>query len=86
VTVWEPPTQFGYLWHIGRERATATEVQIRFVPQGDTATRIEVEHRGWERLGAQASEIRERNQTGWQTVMPHYLASVQKAQKEQRGE
>ena len=78
VTVWDPPGRLGYLWHIGRERSTATEVQVRFVPQGKANTRIEIEHRGWEQLGTEGAEIRNKNQIGWQTVMPHLLAAITK--------
>ena len=52
VVAWEPPHRFVYLWHLRRDRADATEVEIRFFPAGD-ATRVEIEHRGWERLGAE---------------------------------
>ena len=34
VTVWEPPSRFVYLWHIRRDRADATEVEIRFAERG----------------------------------------------------
>lgn len=77
VTVWEPPTRLGYLWHLRRDRADATEVEIRFVKQGDVATRIEIEHRGWERLGAGGQDWRDRNRVGWETLLPHYLAAVE---------
>jgi uncharacterized protein YndB with AHSA1/START domain len=77
ITVWEPPTQLAYLWHLGRDRANATEVEIRFVPHGDTATRIEIEHRGWERLGRSAEVWRERNLMGWQTLIPHFLSALE---------
>ena len=32
VTAWEPPPRLAYLWHIGRDRAEATEVEIRSSP------------------------------------------------------
>lgn len=76
VTVWKPPTQLGYLWHLRRDRADATEVDIRFTARGDAATRVEIEHRGWERLGAAAAQWREMNQMGWQTLLPHFQAAV----------
>jgi hypothetical protein len=76
VTVWEPPTQLSYLWHLGRDRSDATEVEIRFLAQGATATRIEIEHRGWERLGIDGAEWRERNRFGWQTLLPHYRSAI----------
>jgi len=30
--MWEPPTRIGYLWHLRRDRADATEVEITFTP------------------------------------------------------
>jgi len=76
VTVWRPPTQLSYLWHLGRDRTDATEVEVRFVAQGATATRIEIEHRGWERLGTAGQEWRDQNQAGWKALVPHYLEAV----------
>jgi hypothetical protein len=78
VTVWKPPTQLAYLWHLRRDRADATEVEIRFLATGDAATRVEIEHRGWERLGSVAGEWRERNRAGWRSLLPHYLAAIEK--------
>lgn len=78
VTVWKPPTQLAYLWHLGRDRAGATEVEIRFVAQGAAATRIEIEHRGWERLGSTGEQWRDRNRAGWQTLLPHFRAAITK--------
>ena len=46
---------------------------IRFVAHGDRTTRVEIEHRGWERL-AGGETARERNRTGWETLLPHYRA------------
>lgn len=77
VTVWEPPTRLGYLWHLRRDRADATEVEIRFVERGMAATRVEIEHRGWERLGAGGQDWRDRNRAGWETLLPHYAAAVE---------
>jgi uncharacterized protein YndB with AHSA1/START domain len=74
VTIWEPPTRFGYTWHLKRDRSDATDVEIRFVPRADGATRVEIEHRGWERLGAGGEDWRDRNYGGWSTLLPHYLA------------
>jgi uncharacterized protein YndB with AHSA1/START domain len=76
VTIWEPPTRFGYTWHLKRDRSDATDVEIRFVPANGGATRVEIEHRGWERLGAGGQDWRDRNYGGWSTLMPHYLAAT----------
>ena len=81
VTVWKPPTQVTYLWHLGRDRADATEVDIRFVARGDGATRVEIEHRGWERLGEAGVQWREQNLAGWQTLLPHYQDAIAKGDR-----
>jgi hypothetical protein len=78
VTVWEPPNQLGYRWHLGRDRSDATEVNIRFLAQSSDRTRIEIEHRGWQRLGSSAAEWRERNVIGWDSLLPNYLAAIEK--------
>lgn len=72
VTVWEPPTRLAYLWHIGADRADATEVEIRFVDQGDATTQVEIEHRGWERLGLRGPGWRDTNRAGWDGVLPEF--------------
>ena len=76
VTAWEPPGRLAYRWHLGRDRADATEVEIRFIPAGARATRIEIEHRGWEQAGAAAGYWRDRNQHGWQALLPRFAAAA----------
>jgi hypothetical protein len=75
---WNPPTDLTYRWHLRADRANATEVEIQFQAQGPAATRIEIEHRGWERLGNDADQWRERNQAGWESLLPHFLAAIAK--------
>lgn len=76
VTIWEPPHRIAYLWHLRRDRADATDVEIRFLPAAPSRTRVEIEHRGWQRLGADAEVWRDRNRAGWTTLLPHYLAAA----------
>jgi uncharacterized protein YndB with AHSA1/START domain len=79
VTLWEPPHRFVYTWHLMRDRADATEVEIRFVPHA-SITRVEIEHRGWERLGMEEGRTwRDRNMGGWSTLLPHYIAAADRA-------
>jgi hypothetical protein len=79
VTAWQPPDGFAYLWHIGTDRAHATDVRISFVPLGDATTRIDIEHDGWQRLGADAGTWRARNTTGWRALFPRIQAAVTSA-------
>jgi uncharacterized protein YndB with AHSA1/START domain len=76
VTAFDPPRRLSYLWHIRRDRADATEVAISFHEIGDDRTRVEIEHRGWERLGDGAESWRERNLTAWRSLLPHYREAV----------
>jgi uncharacterized protein YndB with AHSA1/START domain len=77
VTAWDPPTLLGYQWHLGQDPADATEVEVHFVAQGSAATRIEVEHRGWERLGTRADGLRNRNRLGWDAFLEHYVPATE---------
>lgn len=77
VTVWQPPDQLSYLWHLGQQRATATEVAIRFSADGDDATHIEIEHTGWERLGEREDTLRRQNRLGWESLLPRFTAAVE---------
>ena len=74
ITVWDPPRRLGYLWHLRQDRADATRVDIVFHDHG-SATRIEIEHSGWERLGAKGPDLRDRNMNGWNGLLPHFIAA-----------
>jgi uncharacterized protein YndB with AHSA1/START domain len=76
VTTWDPPSRLGYTWHLKRDRSDATDVEIRFIARGEAGTKVEIEHRGWERLGADGPDWRDRNVDGWTTLMPYYLEAA----------
>lgn len=78
VTHWEPPTKLAYLWHIGQDRANATEVEIHFLTGGSGVTRIEIEHRGWQHLGPEGDERRAQNRGGWEGLLPHFVAAAER--------
>ena len=75
IVLWEPPRRLAYTWHLRQDRADATEVEIAFTAQPDGSTRVEIEHRGWERLGARGPELRGRNERGWSGLLPHFVAA-----------
>jgi activator of Hsp90 ATPase-like protein len=68
---WEPPRSFTMSWYPGHDSSEATELQVRFAPDGD-GTRVELEHRGWEARGAQAAEARTSYNNGWDTVLGYF--------------
>lgn len=73
ITAWDPPNRIAYLWHIRRDRADATDVDIRFVATGEASSRLEITHTGWERLGAEAPAWRDANRAGWSGLLPHFV-------------
>jgi hypothetical protein len=80
VTIWNPPTRLAYLWHLRRDRSDATEVEIWFRADETGATRIEIEHRGWERLGSEGDQWRDRNRAGWESLLRHFIAAIAKGE------
>lgn len=78
VTAWDPPSKLAYRWHLGQDRQDATDVEVRFVAVGAADTRVEIEHSGWEHLGDGAEELRNRNRLGWRTLLPHFVAAIEK--------
>ena len=65
VTAWEPPDRFVLAWQIAPDRspqpdpAKSSEVEVRFADSGGGATRVDVEHRCWERHGDGGREYRD---------------------------
>ena len=82
IVLWEPPRRLVYTWHLRQDRSDATEVEIVFTPEAGGATRVEIEHRGWERLGARGPGLRERNERGWGGLLPHFAAACAREREE----
>ena len=73
VTIWEPPRRIVFAWLITPEwkfqpdRSKASEVEVTFTPLGDGTTRVDLEHRCFERYGEGGETMRDRVNTegGW---------------------
>ena len=84
VIAWEPPERVVFGWHLGPEwkydpdESLATEVEVRFVVEGPTTTRVELEHRGFERLGERADELRipVAGEGGWSGLLELFSKAV----------
>jgi uncharacterized protein YndB with AHSA1/START domain len=68
VVTWEPPSRLVLAWNILEREAAPTEVEVRFTPD-EGGTRVELEHRGWERLAEGVEEKRANYDTGWDHVL-----------------
>ncbi len=72
ITVWEPPRRVAFSWHPGDPPEKATRVEVRFVAIDESRTRVELEHVGFERLGAMAKRARRGYPIGWAYVLGLY--------------
>lgn len=68
---WEPPVRLVYRWHIFSDSNDATEVEVRFIANGDGATTVELEHRGWDAF-EDGRHRQERNSAAWHSLLPLY--------------
>lgn len=71
VLEFEPPRRVAFSWHPGREPETAQTVEVTFAAAGD-GTLVELVHTGWEKLGEEALEMRERYDGGWTFVLDRF--------------
>lgn len=78
VVDWDPPHRLRYLWRIATTPENATDVEIRFERLSDSATRVEIEHGGWERLAEFGPEWRRVNTGGWHGVLPAYRTAARR--------
>ncbi|HYX84284.1 MAG TPA: metalloregulator ArsR/SmtB family transcription factor [Gaiellales bacterium] len=79
VDVWEPPHRLVIAWKVNPAAAAPTEIEVRFTPERD-GTRVEVEHRGWERLGIEKGrEARSEYHEGWGFVLGRYAEAANTA-------
>lgn len=82
VLVYEPPTRVVFSWDIGPTWAlesnpeNASEVEVRFVAEGDTRTRVELEHRHIDRHGPGWESVAEGvdGDAGWPLYLERFAA------------
>ncbi len=83
VLAWEPAQRFVCSWEISADwkpdarAAFASEVEVRFVQEGPAMTRVELEHRNFERMGAQAAEkMRKDVDGGWPRILELFRQEI----------
>jgi uncharacterized protein YndB with AHSA1/START domain len=75
VLEWEPPHRLVLAWNILNREGDRTEVEVRFTPEG-SGTRVELEHRGWERVAENAEGKRNSYFVGWSYVLEKYVERI----------
>jgi uncharacterized protein YndB with AHSA1/START domain len=85
---WEPPKRFLMAWKITAQSqyepdlAKSSEVEVRFTPQADGSTQVDLEHRNFARMGAGWESMREmvNSEGGWGGTLQLFAAEAEKAQ------
>jgi uncharacterized protein YndB with AHSA1/START domain len=81
VLAYEPPNRIVFSWDIGptwqieTDPGRASEVEVRFIPEGSERTRVELEHRHLERHGAGWRSVADGvgGDAGWPLYLARYL-------------
>jgi len=84
VTAFEPPERLTLAWQINGswqfdpDPDHASEVEVRFIAEGPASTRVEIEHRHFERHGDEAPAVRGGvdDAQGWTYVLDLYAKAV----------
>jgi len=75
VIEWKPPEKFAITWDIAAGPGGPTEVHVEFRELGPALTRVELEHRHWERLAEEAARREGYDgPKGWTGVLARYVA------------
>jgi uncharacterized protein YndB with AHSA1/START domain len=88
VLAWDPPRRVVFTWQITARRepepnpARASEVTVRFADDGGGGTRVELEHRAFERHGEEAAEYAAAlaSPEGWPLLLERFAAAAAPAQ------
>lgn len=84
VLEWDPPRRFVLAWQITPDwkcqpdLAQASEVEVRFTPEADGRTRVDLEHRNFHRHGAGGTSIRQAvdSSGGWGALLQMFADTV----------
>jgi len=82
IIVWEPPQRFVITWDINSkwkpDTTISSEVEVKFIPDGINGTRVELEHRKFEQMGAEQGEtMREHVDSGWPSMLERFKAEIE---------
>ena len=84
IVAWEPPQRFVMTWDINSQwkpdTTIGSEVEVRFIAEGANATRVELEHRKFEQMGAEGgAKMRKDVDGGWPGLLERFKSQVETA-------
>jgi uncharacterized protein YndB with AHSA1/START domain len=82
IVVWEPPHRFVMTWDINSrwkpDTTIGSEVEVKFIPDGPDATRVELEHRKFEQMGTEQGEtMRNAVDGGWPGMLERFKTETE---------
>lgn len=82
IIVWEPPQRFVMTWDINSQwqpdSTVSSEVEVNFIAEGTNATRVELEHRKFEQMGAEPGEkMRKDVNGGWPGLLEIFKSAAE---------
>jgi uncharacterized protein YndB with AHSA1/START domain len=81
ILAWDPPHRLVLAWKPNRTDNPPTELEVTFTPEGD-GTRVDLAHRGWERLGAMAEAARAGYGENWNGVLALFVGAAEQNREE----
>jgi len=77
IVVWDPPRRFVVTWDINSswkpDTTVSSEVEVKFTAEGADTTLVELEHRKFEQMGAEAgASMRKDVDGGWPGMLEHF--------------
>jgi uncharacterized protein YndB with AHSA1/START domain len=83
ILAWDPPHRFVMTWDytcVGRsDSGIGSELEVRFIAEGENATRVELEHRLFERMGLEiGGKTRESVNGGWPLMLDLFKAEAER--------
>ena len=73
IIAWDPPRRMVLAWRPHSRPQPPTEVEVTFTPRGG-GTLVELEHRGWERLSEDYSELYGSYAGSWVATLGRFAA------------
>jgi len=81
--VWEPPKRIVFSWEISGQWkpepnvAICSEVEVRFIAETAARTRVDLEHRNFEKMPEGGQAMRESVDGGWVTILDLYIKAAE---------
>ena len=82
IIAWEPPQRFVMTWDINSrwqpDSSVSSEVEVNFIAEGANTTRVELEHRKFEQMGAEPGEkMRKDVNGGWPGLLERFKSEAE---------